>query len=340
MIGDKAVQEIKTLLSKKKKIVITTHYNPDGDAMGSSLGLYHFLKLLKHQVHVITPNSWPSFLNWMPGVELCITGTEQLKKAEQHIEKADILFCLDYNALHRTEILAKALEQAKGTKILIDHHIQPENFAQYTLSNTKASSTCEMIFDFIQLLDKTLLINPDCATCLYTGITTDTGSFKFPSTTAQTHRVISFLIDKGVENSKIHQHVFDTYTLDRMRLLGFCLSEKLTVLNEYQTAFIALSAQELVHFNHQKGDTEGLVNYALSILGIRFSVLFVERESEIKISFRSKGQFDVNNFARAHFAGGGHKNAAGGCSLLTLDETIMQFVELLPQYKNTLNNES
>lgn len=337
MLKRKDIQEIQSLLSKKSRIVITTHYNPDGDAMGSCLGLYHYLISLKHTVNIITPNSWPSFLDWMPGSDTCIAGNKQLKKAEKIIAQADIIFSLDYNTLKRTEELAPYIESAKAVKILIDHHIQPDSFARYTFSDTKASSTCQMVFDFIKALSPDITLNKDCATCLYTGIMTDTGSFKFRSTTAHTHYIVSELLKCGINNTEIHENVLDNNTYERMRLLGFSLCEKLTVLNEYHTAFIALSSDELNSFGFKKGDTEGFVNYALSILDIKFSALFLELENGIKISFRSKGRFDVNTFARKYFNGGGHLNAAGGSSDLTLDETILKFVGLLPKHKKDLS---
>lgn len=336
MLQDLEIESIKKLLSEKKKIVITTHYNPDGDAMGSSLGLYHYLKSKKHNINIITPNVWPSFLNWMPSSENCIAGDLHLKKAARLLEEAEIIFSLDYNALKRTNDLADLIGASSGIKIMIDHHQQPENFATYTYSDVAASSTCEMVYEFIKAIDDTVQISKDCAECLYTGIMTDTGSFKFSSTTSKTHLIVADLIAHGARNTYIHQQLFDNNTYERMRLLGYCLSEKLTLLNEYHTAFIALTSQDLEHFHYKKGDTEGIVNYALSISDINFSAIFIERDDEIKISFRSKGNFDVNTFARNHFEGGGHPNAAGGKGASTMDETIMKFVQLLPQYKQAL----
>jgi len=336
MMQSNEIEKIKILLSEKKKIIITTHYNPDGDAMGSSLGLYHYLKLKKHQVTVITPNSWPSFLDWMPGSTLCIAGDNHLKKAARLLEEADIIFSLDYNSLKRTNELAELIGEAKGIKIMIDHHVQPDDYADYTFSDVTASSTCEMIYQFINALEAEVAIGEDCAACLYTGIMTDTGSFKYSSTSSKTHQVVAELIQQGAKNTYIHRKLFDTNTYERLRLLGFCLSEKLTMLNDYHTAFVALTSSELENFNYKKGDTEGIVNYALSIKDINFSAIFIERDNEIKISFRSKGSFDVNSFARAHFEGGGHHNAAGGKGENTMDETIMKFVQLLPQYKQAL----
>ena len=331
------VKGIKELLSEPKNIVIVTHWSPDGDAMGSSLGLYNYLKQKKHKVTVITPNDYPSFLFWLPGNKKVINFSNKGKEAKKAVAKAKIIFCLDFNSLKRIDDLGVEVEKSKALKCMIDHHLQPEDFADFMLHNIKACSTCELIFDFIELMDDKKFINKDISNCLYTGIMTDTGSFRFPSTSAKTHRIIAELINCGAENAAIHNRIYDDNTEDKLRLLGFCLAEKLTVLKEYGAAFFSLRTDELNHFNYKKGDTEGIVNYALSIEGIRFSAFFVERDNEIKTSFRSKGNFNVNLFARKHFNGGGHANAAGGSSDLTLDETIIKFVSLLADYKKQLN---
>lgn len=330
------IKEIKELLSSPKKIVIVTHWSPDGDAMGSALGLYNYLNQKKHKVTVITPNDYPSFLFWLPGNKKVTNFSVNAKAAKLAVAKSNIIFCLDFNSLKRIDALGDEVAKSKAVKCIIDHHLQPEDFADYMLHNIKASSTCELIFDFIELIGDKDFINKDIANCLYTGIMTDTGSFRFPSTTAKTHRIIAELIDSGAENAAVHSHIYDDNTEDKLRLLGFCLAEKLTILKEYGTAFFSLRADELNHFNYKKGDTEGIVNYALSIEGIRFSAFFVERDDEIKTSFRSKGNFNVNLFARKHFNGGGHANAAGGMSDLTLDETIIKFLSVLGGYKKEL----
>ncbi len=334
------VKEIKELLSKSKNIVIVTHWSPDGDAMGASLGLYNYLTIKKHKVTVITPNDYPSFLFWLPGNKKVINFSDKTKEAKTAVAKANIIFCLDFNSLKRIDALGEEVEKAKGVKCIIDHHLQPEDFADYMLHNIKACSTCELVFDFIELMNDKKVINKNISNCLYTGIMTDTGSFRFPSTTAKTHKIIAELIEAGAENAAIHNRIYDDNTEDKLRLLGFCLAEKLTILKEYGTAFFSLRNDELTHFNYKKGDTEGIVNYALSIEGIRFSAFFVERDDEIKTSFRSQGNFNVNLFSRKHFNGGGHANAAGGMSDLSLDETIIKFVSLLPQYKKELSSPS
>ena len=332
----KQVIEIKELLSEPQNIVIVTHWSPDGDAMGSSLGLYNYLLKKKHKVTVITPNDYPAFLFWLPGNKRVIDFTVNTKAAKKAVAKANVVFCLDFNSLKRIDDLGDEVAKSKAIKCVIDHHLQPEDFADYLFSDIKACSTCELIFDFIELMGDKKLINKDISNCLYTGIMTDTGSFRFPSTTAKTHHIIAELVEAGAENAAIHSRIYDDNTEDKLRLLGFCLAEKLTVLKEYGTAFFSLRDDELKRFNYKKGDTEGIVNYALSIEGIHFSAFFVERDDEIKTSFRSVGKFNVNLFARKHFNGGGHANAAGGMSDLSLDETIIKFISLLPEYKKGL----
>ena len=328
----------KELLSSPKNIVITTHRNPDGDAMGSSLGLYHFLLLKNHIVNVVTPTAYPAFLHWMPGDDQVIDHTAEKARAEELITNADVIFCLDFNALSRTYGLNTIIEKSKAVKILIDHHPQPEDFTDYTLSDVNACSTAELIFEFISMLDEQHSINKDIAICLFTGIMTDTGSFSHASTTAKAHEIAAALIKAGADNGKIHDQVYHSNSEDRIRFLGYCLSEKLKVLPEYKTAYISINKEELEKYNYKRGDTEGLVNYATTINNICFSALFVERGNIIKMSFRSTNKFSVNEFARKYFNGGGHTNAAGGESRKSLDETVNKFIEVLPQYKDKLNH--
>ncbi len=332
----KQIKEVKALLSKPKNIVIVTHWSPDGDAMGSSLGLYNYLIQLKHKVNVITPNDYPSFLFWLPGNKKVTDFSKNPKSAKTLVAKADIIFCLDFNSLKRIDKLGDEVGKSSAVKFMIDHHLQPEDFAKYMLHSIKACSTCELVFDFIQLMGHKKMLNKDIANCLYTGIMTDTGSFRFPSTTAHTHRIIASLIEAGAENGEIHNRIYDGSTESRIKLLGFSLSEKLKVFKEYKAAYFSLTEEELERYQYQKGDTEGVVNYALSIDGIRFAAFFVERDGIIKCSFRSQGSFDVNVFARKHFSGGGHANAAGGMSELSMDKTLQKFEALLPEYKTAL----
>jgi phosphoesterase RecJ-like protein len=335
--SDSEVQKLKELLQTPKKIVITTHFKPDGDAMGSSLGLYNYLIQKGHEVCVVTPSDYPSFLFWLPGNETVVSFFAAPEKAEALIATADLIFCLDFNDISRIEKLADPVANSSALKILIDHHLDPHDFAAFTYSDTACCATCEMIYKFIAQMGDQKLINKAVAECLYTGIMTDTGSFKFASTTAQTHRIIGELIDAGAENFKIHEAIYDTHTLDRLRLLGYSITEKLQVFQEFHTAFISLTEDELNKFNHKTGDTEGIVNYALGIEGIKFAAMFIQRKELIKISFRSKGDFSVKEFSRDHFEGGGHRNASGGRSLLSIDDTLKKFIALLPQYKNQLS---
>lgn len=332
------VKKVKLLLSKPRNIVIVTHWSPDGDAIGSSLGLYNFLIKNKHKVTVITPNDYPAFLSWMKGNNKVIDFQKNEASGKKIVSKAEIVFCLDFNALKRIDKLGEEIEKSDAIKFLIDHHPQPSDFADYMLHTVNACSTCELIYDFILLMGKKKLIDKDIANCLYTGIMTDTGSFRFPSTTSKTHRILADLIDAGAENAEVHNRIYDDNTESRLKLLGYCLSEKMTVLPEFRTAFFYLTQKELDKFNYKKGDTEGIVNYALSMQGIRFSAFFVERDGVIKTSFRSKGSFDVNKFARQHFNGGGHVNAAGGMSELPMDKTLEKFRLVLTGYNKQLNS--
>lgn len=335
----KQISEIKSLLSAPKSIVIVCHRNPDGDAMGSTLGLYHYLKLYHHNTTVIIPNDCPKFLKWLPSNEMVLNFETTTDKSTTLISNADIIFTLDFNALHRVgEEMGTCIGASKAIKIMIDHHQQPDGYANYMYSDVSMSSTCEMIYHFIEMLGDEDKINSDIGTCLYTGIMTDTGSFRFASTTSKTHSIAGKLIDNGVNNAQIHNNIYDANSLNRLHLLGRAL-QNLIVFPELRTAYITLSQSELDEFHFTKGDTEGFVNYALSIENIVFAAIFIENKQEaiIKISLRSKGNFSVNEFSRAHFNGGGHNNAAGGKSNLTLHETVNKFVSILPNYKKQLN---
>jgi phosphoesterase RecJ-like protein len=333
------ISEIKQLLLKPKRIVIVPHKNPDGDAIGSTLALYHYLSEKGHHASVIAPNDYPEFLKWIPGESTIVNHETHTKEANALITEAELIFTLDFNALHRTGNMELPLAESNAIKILIDHHQQPDNYAKYIYSDVNMCSTCEMVYHFFEMLDDTKAINPKIATCLYVGIMTDTGSFRFSSTTATTHRVIANLIDKGSVNADIHGNVYDNNSYDRLQLLGVALNN-LRVVSHLSTAYISLSQKELNKHNFTKGDTEGVVNYGLSIKGVRFAAIFIEHKQEgiVKISLRSKDDFDVNEFARAHFNGGGHINAAGGRSDLNLPKTIDKFVSLLPSYSKTLKS--
>lgn len=326
------IQTIKSLLATPKKIVIIPHRNPDGDAMGSTLGLYHFLLKLKHEVLVISPNEFPEFLDWLPGSETVLTYEKHKDETTKILQEAELLFTLDFNALHRVGEMETILKELTATYIMIDHHQKPDDYAEFTYSDTQFGSTCEMVYNFIELLDETHLLDKTIATCIYTGILTDSGSFRFPKTTGKTHRIVASLIDLGVENTLIPNLLFDNNSYNRLQLLGRAL-QNIKVMSEFKTSYITLSQTELDSFEHVKGDTEGIVNYGLTIKGIIFTALFIENREEkiIKISFRSLGDFDVNQFARDNFSGGGHSNAAGGKSDLSLEETIKKFEGLVTQ---------
>jgi phosphoesterase RecJ-like protein len=320
----------KKLLSKVKNAVIVTHWSPDGDAMGSSLALYHYLKKTGINAAVIVPNEYPDFLHWMPGNKNVVVFQENEKKALSLIKKADVIFTLDFNSFKRLEKLGEILAENKTTKVLIDHHQQPEDYAEYVFHDVNACSTCELIYDLIVLLGNKKLIDSKIAACLYVGLMTDTGSFRFSSVNSKTHLILADLLKTGIQPSEIHSAVYDTYSEQRMKLLGYALSEKMKILPGLPVAYISLTDEELKRFNYKKGDAEGLVNYPFQIKGIKVSVFFNEAQPEgyVKISFRSKGKIDMNKFARAYFNGGGHINAAGGRSHESLEKTIQKFESL------------
>lgn len=332
------ISDIKSLLASPKKIVIVTHKNPDGDAIGASLALFHYLTKINHSVTVITPNDYPDFLKWVPGQDLILKFDSQNSQSLEALSNADIVFTLDFNAFHRAGDMENTLAENKSLKIMIDHHQQPDPYAKYTYSDVSMSSTCEMIYNFIEMLGDLDHLDSNMATAIYLGIMTDTGSFRFNSTTSRTHRVIADLIDKGAQNTFIHNQVYDTNSYNRLQLLGCALSN-LKVLPEYRAAYITLTLKELQKFDYKKGDTEGFVNYALSLNNIVLAAIFIEdaQQNIVKISLRSKGDFSVNLMSRSHFEGGGHTNAAGGKSDLPIKETVEKFISILPQYKSALN---
>ena len=329
---------VKQILSEPKKIAIVPHRNPDGDAYGSSLALYHYLLKFNHKVTIVSPNDCPEFLKWMPGEDQIVIYENDTVNATNILEEAEIIFALDFNALHRVgDRMFQALKKLDPIYIMIDHHQQPEDFAQFTYSDSSVCSTCQMLYQFIEKLDELDKIDLDIATCLYAGILTDTGSFRFPATTSETHRIVADLLDKGANNSEIYNKIHNVSSYDRLQLLGKAL-QNMKVVEGYKTAYITLSQSELNNNNFKKGDTEGFVNYALSLKNVIFAAIFIEdrKQGIIKISFRSVGDFSVNEFSRNHFNGGGHINAAGGKSDESLDKTISNFLDILPLYKNEL----
>jgi phosphoesterase RecJ-like protein len=333
----KPIRELYPLLSETRKIVITMHQKPDADAMGSALGLYHFLVSFNHEVIVISPTNWAKWLNWMPGCSQVIDFELNKEKSEQIIANADWLFCLDFNTLSRTKNLASRLENYKGTRILIDHHQQPEvDKFTYGASNTARSSTCEMVYDFIVESGNGQRITQDMAECLYAGVMADTGSFRFPAAAASVHRMVADLKDKGLEHTKVHENIYDSYHENRLRFIGHVLLNRMEVFYEYNTAVISIPKKDLLRYEIKTGDSEGLVNYPLSIMGIKMAALVIDRDEERKWSFRSKGDFDVNTFARKYFEGGGHFNASGGRSSDSLEKTVLRFKEAMKENASQL----
>ncbi len=331
------LQALKELLQHPHKIIITTHHKPDGDAMGSSLGLYNYLIQKGHHVKVIAPTDYPVFLHWLPGNPEVIEYPKQKEESNLLIANADIIFCLDFNALSRINEMGEEVGKSKAVKVMIDHHLEPENFDDYRFWDINACATAQLIYTFIkEVLEDSKSINKAVATCLYTGIMTDSGSFRFPKTTAEVHRITAELIDQGADNYQIHQLIYDNSTENRLRFLGYCLTEKLTVLREFNTALIAVSQQELNTFNIETGDTEGIVNYALSINGIKLAAFIIERTDKVKLSLRSTGIFPANEICKKYFNGGGHLNAAGGHAELPFEAVVEKFKSVLPEYKNQL----
>lgn len=322
---------LQQLLERPRRVVVVSHYNPDGDAVGSSLGFAHLLKAAGHNVRVVLPNTPSDFLDWLPGKTdiLCLDRSPDASLST--IRTSDIVFCLDFNRLDRIGGLEEAVRSAK-TKVLIDHHQEPEAFAQATFSDTSASSTCQMVVDIAKALGWEGYINREVATCLYTGMVTDSGSFRFRSTTPHTMRTAADLLAHGVDLDQIHNAISDTNSADRLRLLGFTLLERMTVLPEQRTVIIGLGQDDLKKYHFKQGDTEGFVNYGLSIKGMRLAAFFMEHPDLVKISLRSKGDLPVDKFLKEHFNGGGHANAAGGRSELSLEATVERFMFLLPAF--------
>lgn len=313
------------------------HQKPDGDAMGSSLGLYHFLIQLGHTVSVISPTNWASFLNWMPACNLVIDFEKNKERSAILVNDADWIFCLDFNTLSRTKNMEGLLMNAPGKRILIDHHQQPqvEVFA-YGVSDTSKSSTAEMVYDFIVASGMDELIDSNVAECIYAGVMTDSGSFRFPSTSANVHKLVAFLKEKGLQHSKVHEAIYDNFSENRIRFVGNTLLNRMQVFYEYNTALIAIPQADLIKYDIKTGDTEGLVNYPLSIEGIKLAAIIIDRGEERKSSFRSKGNFDVNTFARKYFNGGGHFNAAGGFSTESLEANVELFIKAMKENKEQL----
>lgn len=331
----KPISDLYPLLHQPQKVVITTHQKPDADAMGSSLALGHYLRKKGHEVSVISPTNWAGFVDWMPGTALVINYDQHQQKSKQLLTQADLLFCLDFNIFHRTKSMTEVLYSLSCKKVLIDHHQEPD-VASFTfgVSDTSKSSTCEMIYDFIVGANDADLIDQDIAECIYAGVVGDTGSFRFASAHAGVHAMVADLKRRGLDHGKIHEGLYDNFLENRLRFIGHVLLHRMEIFYEHNTALIAIPKSDLVKFNIRTGDTEGLVNYPQSIQGIRFAALVIDRDEERKWSFRSKGQFDCNTFARTYFEGGGHYNAAGGRSSQSLEETVATFKTVLSKQES------
>ncbi|WP_051633023.1 DHH family phosphoesterase [Thermonema rossianum] len=333
------VKALEDFLSVPRKVAITMHHNPDADALGSALGLARYLKKKGHQTLVISPSAYPGFLEWLPqDGEVIVFEEAETEDIKQAIDACDLVAYLDFSVPSRMEALEPLFSGLDKPSLLLDHHIAPTIQATFHFWDPAAAATAQMVYRLIAAMGDLELLDPHIGEAIYAGIVTDTGSFKYPSTSREVHEIAGHMIDIGVPTSTIHYRIYDNNSENRLRLLGYLLSEKLRVLPEYRTAYFTLSADEQERFCTEKGDTEGFVNYALSIRDIVFAAIFMEKEGKIKISFRSIGSFPVNEFAQAHFNGGGHKNAAGGASHVSLEETEKLFLSLLPQYKEQLLN--
>jgi phosphoesterase RecJ-like protein len=335
-LENKHFTEIARLISLPMRILITTHSNPDGDAIGSSLAFASYLKKKGHTVDVLVPDPFPEFLAWMSGSDEILVFSSMKEASVQAIERAEVIAAMDYNQLSRLRDATPLVRQSGAIKILVDHHLNPSDEFDHIISVTRTSSTSELVFDFIEAMGDLDLLDKEIAEQIYTGIITDTGSLSYACNLVRTYQVIAELIRLGIDGEHLHRLIYDTYSESRLRLLGYSISDKLVVLPEFNTAYIALSKEELKRFDHQIGDTEGVVNYALSIKDINLAALFMERDGIVKVSFRSKGNFAVNALAAEHFDGGGHRNAAGADSDSSLEETVSKFREILPLYQSRL----
>ena len=331
-------KEVEERIKNSKHAVILSHRSPDGDSVGSSLAMYHYLKNFINRVQVITPDPAPKFLAWINGFEKMVNYQDHKEIVNQELQNADLICCLDFNTPSRMGDLEKAFHLNKEAYIInIDHHQDPDDFANFQLSETSASSTCQLVYDFIAELKGTDKITVELGEAMYTGIVTDTGSFRFSSTSKHTHNVVAELIEVGINPGQIHENIYNNYSIDRLKLLGFALNERLNVYDQYNAAIIYLSEEDLQKFKFQKGDTEGLVNYPLSVAHIRMAVLITEKDGKVKMSFRSKGDFRVNELSAKYFSGGGHFNAAGGISDVGVMETVKKLESIFPEYEKELN---
>lgn len=324
------------IANSSKSIVVIPHTNPDGDAMGSVLGLWRVLKNAGFKVKVVSPTKYPEFYHWMDGHDEVIIFSHHPKQSARALDESDLIICMDFNQLSRLGEMRPLIENYPGKKILVDHHPYPGNFTDLIISDITFSSTAELIFSVLQSTSLAQFIDRDAATSFFTGIMTDTGSFDFNVSNPNTFEVVAQLTRMGIDQLDIHSKVYDNYSADRMRLMGFCLSNRMTVYPEYHAASMYITLEDQKAFNFKTGDNEGFVNMPLSIKGVVFSVLFTEKEKYVKVSFRSKGEFAVNEVSEKYFNGGGHRNAAGGEFYASLPEALDQFEKLLPEFEDRI----
>jgi len=332
------LNELKQQIINAAQISIVTHVNPDGDALGSSLGMYLVLSKYNKNVNVLTPNKFPHYYQWLPKSSEVIVFEDNRETGKNVIENSDLVFCLDFNSLSRLSALGQFVQNSKATKILIDHHPMPENAFQYIFSDIAVSSTCELAMQFCKHAGLSEAIDKEAAECFFTGIMTDTGMFNFNCSSPTTFLIAAELLAYNVDKEKITRNIFDNYSEQRLRLLGYVLNEKMIVNHQLKAAYFSLSKEEMERFDYQIGDSEGFVNFPLSIKGIVFSTFIMEKDDKVKFSFRSRGSFDVNLFARKYYNGGGHKNAAGGKIYKQLNEAVADFEKYLKEYENDLAN--
>ena len=331
------ILEVKQLLSVPKDIVITSHRNPDGDALGSTLALSEYLQMHGHAVKVIYPSEYPDIFGWMKDVDKAVIDDLDPEAVDKYLKEAEIIFILDYNALDRVDRMGEVIGKMKGKKIMIDHHLYPQNCVDYMFSDSTASSTCEMVFEFIENLESKDAITVSIGESLFTGILTDTGSFKY-STSPKLFKIVASLLEIGVDDTKLQELIFNSMPLKNLNLLGYCLNQRMEILHEFNTGLITLSKQDYEDFDIQRGDTEGIVNYLLKLKEVTMAAFITEQPTIVKISLRSKGDFSVQEICQKHFKGGGHLNASGGYSFQSLSGTVKRFKALLPDYKEKLLN--
>lgn len=338
VIAEELIHKLKREIENAENIVLVTHVGPDGDALGSALGMWHFLMTIDKTPTVIVPSPPPNFLMWMPGADRMIIYSEKKEEADKAIDEAELILAVDFNTPNRLALMAEKVVNAKAHKILIDHHLNPSpDFANVVISYPQISSTSELIFRAICRMGHFSDINLGCAECIYVGMMTDTGGFTYNSNHEEIYSIIYELIKLGVDKDDIYRKVYNTFSADRMRLMGYCLYKKMKIYPEYQAALITLTQKELHEFNYDNGDAEGFVNIPLSIEGINFTVFMREDPDKIKVSLRSQGTFPTNKFASEVFGGGGHLNASGGESFTTLQAAVRKFEEALPLYREFLD---